>query len=86
MANEQRYPGVPLRKVHRMQFGIMSPEEITRMSVTKVIYAQTMERGHPKVQGINCPKMVWTRPPLALGLWMGIALIPPPTTVGDNRP
>jgi len=48
----------PLRDVKRMQFGILSPDEIRRMSVTEggIIYTETMEGGRPKLNGLMDPR------------------------------
>ncbi|ELU15060.1 hypothetical protein CAPTEDRAFT_170227 [Capitella teleta] len=48
----------PLKEVHRMQFGILSPDEIRRMSVTEggIKYPETTEGGRPKVGGLMDPR------------------------------
>uniref|UniRef100_A0A8W7PFP6 DNA-directed RNA polymerase subunit n=1 Tax=Anopheles coluzzii TaxID=1518534 RepID=A0A8W7PFP6_ANOCL len=48
----------PLRLVKRVQFGILSPDEIRRMSVTEggIQYAETMEGGRPKLCGLMDPR------------------------------
>ncbi|XP_017011163.1 DNA-directed RNA polymerase II subunit RPB1 [Drosophila takahashii] len=48
----------PLRQVKRVQFGILSPDEIRRMSVTEggVQFAETMEGGRPKLGGLMDPR------------------------------
>ncbi|KAK3924047.1 DNA-directed RNA polymerase II subunit RPB1 [Frankliniella fusca] len=48
----------PLRYVKRVQFGILSPDEIRRMSVTEggIKYAETMEGGRPKLGGLMDPR------------------------------
>ncbi|EDO39976.1 predicted protein [Nematostella vectensis] len=49
----------PLRDVKRVQFGILSPDEIKQMSVTTdggVKYSETMEGGRPKLNGLMDPR------------------------------
>ncbi|XP_030760113.1 DNA-directed RNA polymerase II subunit RPB1-like [Sitophilus oryzae] len=48
----------PLRTVKRVQFGILSPDEIRRMSVTEggIRYPETMEAGRPKLGGLMDPR------------------------------
>ncbi|XP_063701054.1 DNA-directed RNA polymerase II subunit RPB1 [Culicoides brevitarsis] len=48
----------PLRLVKRVQFGILSPDEIRRMSVTEggIQYPETMEGGRPKIGGLMDPR------------------------------
>ncbi|KAL9705875.1 hypothetical protein quinque_009393 [Culex quinquefasciatus] len=48
----------PIRTVKRVQFGILSPDEIRRMSVTEggIQYAETMEGGRPKLCGLMDPR------------------------------
>ncbi|KAF7272976.1 DNA-directed RNA polymerase II subunit RPB1-like [Rhynchophorus ferrugineus] len=48
----------PLRTVKRVQFGILSPDEIRRMSVTEggIRYPETMEAGRPKMGGLMDPR------------------------------
>uniref|UniRef100_A0A1I8JBC4 DNA-directed RNA polymerase subunit n=1 Tax=Macrostomum lignano TaxID=282301 RepID=A0A1I8JBC4_9PLAT len=48
----------PLRTVKRVQFGILSPDEIKRMSVTEggILYPETMEAGKPKLGGLMDPR------------------------------
>ena len=43
-----------------MQFGILSPDEIKRMSVTEggVMYSESVENNKPKLQGIMDPRQV----------------------------
>ncbi|CAB0039622.1 unnamed protein product [Trichogramma brassicae] len=47
-----------VRTVKKVQFGILSPDEIRRMSVTErgIIYAETMEGGRPKLGGLMDPR------------------------------
>ncbi|KAG5899829.1 hypothetical protein JTB14_012300 [Gonioctena quinquepunctata] len=48
----------PLRTVKRVQFGIISPDEIRRMSVTEggIRFPETMEAGRPKLCGLMDPR------------------------------
>ncbi|KAK6963030.1 DNA-directed RNA polymerase II subunit RPB1 [Biomphalaria glabrata] len=49
----------PLRDVKKIQFGILGPEEIRRMSVTDnggIKYPETMEGGRPKLGGLMDPR------------------------------
>ncbi|XP_034256359.1 DNA-directed RNA polymerase II subunit RPB1 [Thrips palmi] len=48
----------PLRYVKRVQFGILSPDEIRRMSVTEggIKFPETMEGGRPKLGGLMDPR------------------------------
>ncbi|CAG0900840.1 unnamed protein product [Darwinula stevensoni] len=48
----------PLRTVKRMQFGILNPDEIRRMSVTDggIRYAEVYEGGRPKLGGLMDPR------------------------------
>lgn len=48
----------PLRDVKRVQFGILSPDEIRRMSVTEggVKYPEIYESGRPKLGGLMDPR------------------------------
>ncbi|XP_076223969.1 RNA polymerase II subunit RpII215 [Nomia melanderi] len=48
----------PLRTVKRVQFGILSPDEIRRMSVTDggIRFPETMEGGRPKLGGLMDPR------------------------------
>jgi len=48
----------PLRTVKRVQFGIISPEEIRRMSVTEggIRFPETYEGGRPKLGGLMDPR------------------------------
>ncbi|KAI0233692.1 DNA-directed RNA polymerase II subunit RPB1 [Lamellibrachia satsuma] len=48
----------PLKEVKRLQFGILSPDEIRRMSVTEggIRYPETMEGGRPKLGGLMDPR------------------------------
>ncbi|KAH7962033.1 hypothetical protein HPB52_014006 [Rhipicephalus sanguineus] len=48
----------PLREVKRVQFGILSPDEIRRMSVTEggIKYPEIYEGGRPKLGGLMDPR------------------------------
>ncbi|XP_037082443.1 LOW QUALITY PROTEIN: DNA-directed RNA polymerase II subunit RPB1-like [Pollicipes pollicipes] len=48
----------PLREMKRIQFGILSPDELRRMSVTEggIKYPETMEGGRPKLGGLMDPR------------------------------
>lgn len=48
----------PVREVRRVQFGIFSPDEIRRMSVTDggIQYAEIYENGRPKIGGLMDPR------------------------------
>ncbi|KAK8379225.1 hypothetical protein O3P69_019223 [Scylla paramamosain] len=48
----------PLREVKKVQFGILSPDEIRRMSVTEggVRYSEIYENGRPKLGGLMDPR------------------------------
>ncbi|XP_015787229.1 DNA-directed RNA polymerase II subunit RPB1 [Tetranychus urticae] len=48
----------PLKEIKRIQFGVLSPEEIKRMSVTEggVKYPEIYENGRPKLGGLMDPR------------------------------
>ncbi|ROT69976.1 RNA polymerase II largest subunit [Penaeus vannamei] len=48
----------PLRPVRRVQFGILSPDEIRRMSVTEggIMFSEVYENGRPKLGGLMDPR------------------------------
>jgi len=48
----------PVKKVKRVQFGILGPEEIRRMSVTEggIKYPEVYEGGRPKLGGLMDPR------------------------------
>lgn len=48
----------PVRDVRRVQFGILSPDEIRRMSVTEggIQFAEIYENGRPKIGGLMDPR------------------------------
>ncbi|TPX58804.1 DNA-directed RNA polymerase [Powellomyces hirtus] len=49
----QRTPSTaPVRKIKRVQFGILSPEEIVAHSTAKIEHAEVYERGQPKSGGL----------------------------------
>ncbi|CAF1142802.1 unnamed protein product [Rotaria sordida] len=49
---------VPYRNVRRIQFGILSPDEIRRMSVTypPIEFPELFQEGKPKIQGLVDPR------------------------------
>lgn len=50
---------MPYRDVYRVQFGILSPDEIQRMSVTRpsIKYPDLFEKVKVKMQGLMDPQM-----------------------------
>ncbi|CAJ0585840.1 unnamed protein product, partial [Mesorhabditis spiculigera] len=46
----------PLRDVKKVQFGILSPDEIRRMSVAEIEFAEINEHGKPKLGGLMDPR------------------------------
>lgn len=58
MASSSGDSGPPLRDVEYVQFGLFSPEETKRMSVTVegIQYPQSLERGQPKIGGLMDPR------------------------------
>ncbi|XP_038050606.1 DNA-directed RNA polymerase II subunit RPB1-like isoform X1 [Patiria miniata] len=48
----------PMRDVRRVQFGVLSPQEMRRMSVVEggIKYAEVMEGGKPKLGGLMDPR------------------------------
>lgn len=48
----------PVRNVRRVQFGIMSPDEVRRMSVTEggIQFPEIYENGRPKLGGLMDPR------------------------------
>ncbi|KAI2810971.1 DNA-directed RNA polymerase II subunit RPB1 [Blomia tropicalis] len=48
----------PVREVRRVQFGILSPDEVRRMSVTEggIQFAEIYESGRPKIGGLMDPR------------------------------
>ncbi|KAL1953335.1 hypothetical protein VTO42DRAFT_2989 [Malbranchea cinnamomea] len=53
------YSKAPLRTIKEIQFGLLSPEEIKRMSVVHVEYPETMDeqRQRPREKGLNDPRL-----------------------------
>ncbi|PGH28159.1 hypothetical protein AJ80_00049 [Polytolypa hystricis UAMH7299] len=53
------YSEAPLRTIKEIQFGLLSPEEIKRMSVVHVEYPETMDeqRQRPREKGLNDPRL-----------------------------
>jgi DNA-directed RNA polymerase II subunit RPB1 len=54
-----RFPFSPaeVTKVRRVQFGILSPDEIRQMSVIQIEHSETTERGKPKPAGLSDPHL-----------------------------
>ncbi|EFJ10314.1 hypothetical protein SELMODRAFT_128226 [Selaginella moellendorffii] len=54
-----RFPYSPaeLARVKRVQFGLMSPDEIRQMSVCKIESSETYDRGKPKSGGLSDPRL-----------------------------
>src|SRR3569623_2063522 len=46
----------PLRDVKRVQLGILSPDEINRMSVGEIEFSEIYENGKPKLGGLMDPR------------------------------
>lgn len=48
----------PVREVKRVQFGIFSPDDVRRISVTDggVKFAEVYEKGRPKLCGLMDPR------------------------------
>eukprot|EP00743_Colponemidia_sp_Colp-15_P005255 GILK01005654.1.p1 GENE.GILK01005654.1~~GILK01005654.1.p1 ORF type:complete len:1742 (+),score=310.58 GILK01005654.1:266-5491(+) len=46
-----------LRKIKRVDFGILSPTEMVAMSVAKIETAETYIKGKPKIGGLNDPRL-----------------------------
>jgi DNA-directed RNA polymerase II subunit RPB1 len=65
----QSESSVTLRKIKRVQFGILGPDEIKRMSVTVpphsdgIMYPESSENGKPKLGGIMDPRQVKSNVP-----------------------
>nr|ABA64469.1 DNA-dependent RNA polymerase II largest subunit [Glaucocystis nostochinearum] len=59
MASLTQFPhsSAELRKVSVVQFGILGPDEIRRMSVAKIEYPECFENGRPKLGGLMDPRM-----------------------------
>lgn len=51
------YSPAEIKKVKRVQFGVLSPDEIRTMSVCEVLSTQTFENGLPKENGLMDPRM-----------------------------
>ncbi len=54
----ERESSAPLRTVKRVQFGLLSPEEIKAMSVCEITTSTHTENGKPKEGGLLDPRMV----------------------------
>jgi len=46
-----------LRKVGKIQFGVLSPDEIRQTSVAKIEFHEAYEQGKPKMKGLLDPRM-----------------------------
>ncbi len=46
------YSSAKLRKLDHVQFGVLGPDEIRRMSVAEIKYEKAYENGQPKLEGI----------------------------------
>lgn len=46
------YSSAPVRKLNCVQFGVLGPDEIRRMSVAEIKYEKPYENGQPKHEGI----------------------------------
>ncbi|CAI9097414.1 OLC1v1033836C1 [Oldenlandia corymbosa var. corymbosa] len=51
------YSPAEVAKVRVVQFGVLSPDEIRRMSVVNIVHSETTERGKPKPGGLSDPRM-----------------------------
>ncbi|KAL5997271.1 DNA-directed RNA polymerase II subunit rpb1 [Asimina triloba] len=51
------YSPAEVAKVHVVQFGVLSADEIRQMSVIQIEYSETMERGKPKPGGLSDPRL-----------------------------
>jgi DNA-directed RNA polymerase II subunit RPB1 len=51
------HSSAPIRTIKEIQFGLLSPEEIKRMSVCHILYPETMDetRTKPRDGGLNDP-------------------------------
>ena len=60
MSAQQTESSVGLRLIRRVQFGILSPDEVKRMSVTEggIQFPESNENGKPKLGGIMDPRQV----------------------------
>eukprot|EP00177_Eucheuma_denticulatum_P004522 GFKZ01008224.1.p1 GENE.GFKZ01008224.1~~GFKZ01008224.1.p1 ORF type:complete len:1807 (-),score=207.06 GFKZ01008224.1:2235-7655(-) len=52
MDREFLYSSAPTRKLDHVQFGILGPDEIRRMSVAEIKHEKAYENGQPKPEGI----------------------------------
>jgi DNA-directed RNA polymerase II subunit RPB1 len=51
------YSPADIKKVERIQFGILNPDEISHMSVAEIVSPETMEKGKPKLGGLLDPNL-----------------------------
>eukprot|EP00898_Chlorokybus_atmophyticus_P000376 jgi/Chlat1/1339/Chrsp119S01776 len=51
------YSPADLKRVQRVQFGVLSPDEIRQMAVAKIESSDLYDRGVPKMGGLNDPRM-----------------------------
>ncbi|MQM18244.1 hypothetical protein Taro_051234 [Colocasia esculenta] len=58
-AMDVRFPYSPaeVAEVRTVQFGILSPDEIRRMSAAQIVYGETTVRGKPKPGGLSDPRL-----------------------------
>eukprot|EP01134_Creolimax_fragrantissima_P005297 CFRG5297T1 len=54
---QQTWSAAPRRGLHRVQFGILGPDEIKEMSVVNVQHAESYEAGLPKTGGLADPRL-----------------------------
>lgn len=52
MDREFSYSSAPVRRMDCVQFGVLGPDEIRRMSVAEIKYEKPYENGQPKPEGI----------------------------------
>ena len=53
MTDQMEYSPVEIRRVRKIQFGVLNPEEVRAMSVCKVANPMTYENGVPKVHSLT---------------------------------
>ena len=51
------YSPAEIRKIKRVQFGVLSPDEIRAMSVCEISSPITFDNGLPREQGVMDPRM-----------------------------
>ncbi|KAK2079991.1 hypothetical protein QBZ16_002386 [Prototheca wickerhamii] len=57
MAHYETHSTAPLRKVKRIQFGVLDPDFIRRYSVAKIETSQTYDKGRLKTGGLSDPRL-----------------------------